>query len=135
EKTSSSRGRDMLRQLATFEENHFEKLQDLKTSLSGGGPYIPYEGTDFATMTSEIPGELDEGRESNLDDVLAILRAAIETETEAYKRYQMMGKDTAHPEGKVMFLNLAKEELLHRRILSDEFYHLSNMGGTWSWGD
>ncbi|MHC4597970.1 MAG: ferritin family protein [Planctomycetota bacterium] len=135
EKTSSTRGQDMLRQLAMFEDNHFEKLQELRTSLAGGGAYIVYEGTDLASMTSEIPGEVDEGKEGNLDAVLDILRAAIESETEAYKRYQTMAKDTVNPEGKVMFLKLAKEEILHRRILSDEFYHLANMGGAWSWGD
>lgn len=32
-----------------------------------------------------------------------------------------------------MFLKLAEEELLHRRILNDEFYYLSNRGGIWFW--
>ena len=74
EKTASTRGKDMWRQLAMFEDNHYEKLQDLRTSLAGGGPYVVYEGTDLASMTSEIPGEVDEGREANLEEVLAILK-------------------------------------------------------------
>ncbi|MHC5038718.1 MAG: ferritin family protein [Planctomycetota bacterium] len=135
EKASSERGKDLLRQLALFEEGHFEKLADLKASLEETGQYIRYDGTDFGMITSELPGELDEGREANLDDMLDVLRMAIDSETEACQRYRKMAKNTMNPQGKEMFLKLSQEETLHRRILSDEFYHLSNKGGLWSWGD
>jgi len=135
EKASSSRGKDLLRQLATFEEGHFDKLADLKATLEETGKFMSYDGTDFGSITSELPGELDEGREANLDDVLDILRVAIEAETEACRRYRKMAKDTLNPDGKEMFLKLAQEETLHRRILSDEYYHLANKGGLWSWGE
>jgi rubrerythrin len=134
-KAASSRGQELLRQLAAFEENHYGKLSELKASLSEGGAYIAYEGTDFAFMTSELPGEMDEGRETNLDDVLSILSAAIDAETDAYERYQKMATQVDNPRGKEMFIKFAREEMLHRRILSDEFYHLSNKEGVWTWGE
>ena len=94
-----------------------------------------YDGTSFASITGEIPVEADQGAEPNLDDVLGILNRAIDAESSAYERYKRMARDTDDPAGKDMFVKLAQEELLHRRILSDEFYHLNNRGGVWSWGD
>ena len=135
EKTGSARGRDLLRQLAAFEESHHDKLRELKESLTGSGAYIAYEGTTFASITGEIPIELEEGPDARLDDVLEILRLAIDAETSAHERYRKLAKETENPEGKDMFLKLADEEQLHRRILSDEYYQLSNKGGIWSWGD
>lgn len=135
EKASSGKGRDLLRQLAAFEEAHFDALEELKHSLAKGGKFIAYEGTRFASITGEIPAETDHGQETNLDEMLDILRRAIDAETAANERYIAMARDTDDPLGKEMFVTLAQEEMLHRRILSDEYYHLHNKGGLWSWGD
>ncbi len=60
---------------------------------------------------------------------------AIDTETKAHERYRKMADETTDTMGKEMFLKLADEETLHRRILSDEFYQLINQGSVWIWGD
>ena len=73
--------------------------------------------------------------EQNTEDILKILSMAIDSETEANEHYRKMADETIDPTGKEMFLKLADEETLHRRILSDEFYHLSNQGNVWVWGD
>ncbi|MCR4437760.1 MAG: ferritin family protein [bacterium] len=59
----------------------------------------------------------------------------IEAETQAHERYRSLAAQTEDPQGKAMFEKLAEEEVLHRRILNDEFYYLSNRGGIWFWGD
>lgn len=135
EQTSNERGKNLLQQLANFEQNHYDKLNELKSSLTNQGKFIEYEGTKFApfksTVTSEVSGKI----ESNKDGVLNILTLAIDAETKAHAHYRKMADDTNDPRGKDMFLKLADEETLHRRILSDEFYQLSNQGGIWFWGD
>lgn len=132
-KVVNERGKDLLLQLARFEQTHYDALVKLKASLAAGGPFTPYEGTTFAPYrpAGEASGKIEPHRE----DALSILQMAIEAETEAYERYRSLAAETTDPQGKAMFLKLAEEELLHRRILNDEFYYLSNRGGIWFWGD
>lgn len=131
-KVEDERGKDLLKQLADFEENHFNILSELKKSLLKENKYIEYKGTSFiqfkaASITKQI--------EADKDDVLKILSVAIDAEETANKHYLNMAGQTKDAKGKDMFLKLAEEELLHRRILSDEFYQISNKSGSWFWGD
>ena len=134
-KVSADRGKILLRQLADFEDNHFEKLGELRDSLGGGGGYITYEGTKLGSITGEIPYEDGSPSERNLEDVLGILSLAMDAETGAHKRYMELAGKIGDRRGRDMFIRLADEEMLHRRILADEYYHLNNKGGVWSWGD
>ena len=130
-KIESERGKNLLNQLADFENNHYQKLKDLKDSLIATGNYIDYDGTQFRPFRAEISGKV----ESKQSDALDVLKLAIDAETKAKEHYQQMVKQTKDPQGKKMFEKLAEEEDLHRRILNDEFYNLSNEGGIWAWGE
>ena len=132
---SNERGKDLLKQLANFELNHYHKLEELRHSLQKEGEFIEYKGTSFETFKSSDPSKASGKIEQNREDVLQILSMAIDAETKAHERYRKMGDETTDPMGKEMFLKLADEETLHRRILSDEFYQLSNQGSVWIWGD
>lgn len=132
---SNERGKDLLKQLANFELNHYQKLKELRHSLQKEGEFIEYQGTAFETYKSSDPSEASGKIEQNKEDVLQILSKAIDAETKANERYRKMADETTDPLGKEMFLKLADEETLHRRILSDEFYQLSNQGSVWIWGD
>ena len=131
-KVNDERGKDLLKQLADFEQNHFRILSELKQSLVEENKYIEYQGTAFTDFTAPI---ITKQIEANKDDVLNIISVAIDAEENANKLYSKMADQTTDAKGKEMFLKLADEELLHRRILSDEFYQLSNKGGMWFWGD
>ena len=132
-KASSEAGTTLLNQLSDFERSHFDSLKKLRDSLSAGRGYIEYKGTAFAP--AEIPAKDTKKAEENLDDVLEILGRAIDAEDKAHERYRVMAEQTDDPNGRAMFLKLAEEETFHRRILSDEYYQLSNKGGIWFWGD
>lgn len=134
-KTSNERGKNLLQQLSDFEQNHYDKLKELKTSLKEKGEFIEYEGTKLTSFKSTVPSEVQGKIETNKDEVLHILSMAIDAETKAYERYNKMANETTDSRGKAMFLKLADEETFHRRILSDEFYQLNNKGGVWFWGD
>ena len=132
-KVASSQGKNLLKQLADFEQNHYDKLNDLKKSLAKDGKFVKYEGTNFSPFkaSSEVSGKI----EPNTDEVLDILSMAIEAEEKAHKHYSRMADETSDPDGKDMFEKLAEEETMHRRILSDEFYNIANKGGLWVWGE
>ena len=130
-KVGNERGKNLLKQLADFEQNHYNKLKQLKDSLSSSGKYINYQGTDFKQFKAEISGTIEKDRQGVLD----ILKLAIDAETKAKEHYAKMVTQTTDKQGKAMFEKLAEEEDMHRRILNDEFYNLSNEGGTWAWGE
>ena len=131
----NERGKDLLQQLAKFEMKHYDALKRLSKSLEKEGEFIKYEGTKFDQMKSGFKSEVEGKLESNKDSIINILNLAIDAETKAFNQYKKMAEETEDPDGQEMFRTLAEEESLHRRILSDEFYQLNNMGGVWSWGD
>jgi rubrerythrin len=135
EKVTHARGKDLLSQLADFEQQHYDKLNELKTSLSEREEYISYEGTSFRSYRESAPSEVSGPMEPDKDALLDILSMAIDAETKANERYLTMSEQTTDPRGKDMFKKLAEEEVLHRRILSDEYYHMSNQSGMWIWGE
>ena len=47
EKISDERGKDLLQQLADFEQGHFDKLSELRKSLADTGEYVEYGGMEF----------------------------------------------------------------------------------------
>lgn len=133
QQVTSEQGKNLLKQLADFEQNHYNKLNDLKKSMAEEGKFIKYEGTKFSSFKAspEISGTI----EPNKDEVLNILTMAIEAEEKANERYNRMANETTDSDGKDMFEKLAEEEKMHRRILSDEFYNIANKGGMWIWGE
>ena len=134
-KTANPSGKNLLQQLADFEKNHYDMLEKLRTSLAGDGGYIDYEGTDFSDYKKEAASEVEGSIEDKMDEVVKILEMAIDAESKAAQRYRQLAEETSDPKGKEMFKKLSEEETLHRRILSDEFYQLSNKGGIWMWGE
>jgi len=135
QKVTSEQGKNLLKQLADFERNHYNKLNELKTSLEKEGKFIKYEGTEFKPFNIEIMPEGSRKLEPNKDDVMDILGMAIEAESKAHQHYKRMAGETKDKNGKAMFEKLADEETMHRRILSDEFYQIANRGGMWIWGE
>ena len=64
--------------------------------------------------------------------MVGILGKAIENEKLAGERYRVLAAETSDPKGQAMFQDLSNEEMIHQRILEDEFFSLSNRG-VWDW--
>jgi rubrerythrin len=128
-KTSDPKGKDLLLQLAAFEENHYSHLEKLFRSLEKEHTWISYEGIRFGLKAKESPGtkSIPEGE-------LNILRYAIEEEKKAEKNYRDFSERTDDALGKEMFRKLSEEEALHARVLNDQLVSLANKG-VWVWGD
>jgi rubrerythrin len=126
-------GRDLLGRLAAFEQYHFQKLSELARSLREDGRFIAYEMRameQFAPLVER--GEATGTLLAELKDTVGILGRAIENEKIAGQRYRVLAEDTTDPDGQDMFRKLANEEMIHQRILEDEFFSLSNKG-VWGW--
>jgi rubrerythrin len=132
QRTSSERGRDMFNQLAAFELNHYKKMIHLYHSLKKSGRWVPYGGQEDIKASRHIR-EHQGHKEADQDDIDA-LTMAIKKEEDAEALYRRMAEMTEDPTGKEMLERLAGEEEVHRRILNDQFYSLSNRG-LWVWAE
>jgi len=132
-KIQDAHGRDLLGRLAAFEQYHYQKLAELARSLQGDGQFIEYEGQTIEHFAPLVGGGETAGTEVEvLKDEAAILSKAIENEKIAGQRYRALAEETDDPDGQDMFRKLANEEMIHQRILEDEFFSLSNKG-VWGW--
>ena len=123
--------KDLLERLASFELYHYDILNSLKKSLNESGEYFEYDKSKAESFEFCSPIELDGKLDKSIKNELEIIALAIKAETNAYNHYKKMGELTTDPKGKKMFKQLEKEELSHRRILSDEFYQLSELNNHW----
>ncbi len=131
-KTSSERGKDMFTQLAGFELNHYKKMIHLYHSLEKTGTWVSYAGQK-ALKPSRAIKEIQGEKETHENDIDA-LTMAIKKEEDAQTLYTEMAEKAHDPTGKAMMKKLAGEEEIHRRILNDQLYTLSNRG-LWVWGE
>ena len=63
--------------------------------------------------------------------ITLVMIIAIKNEENAKQKYLDLASKTEIPQGKAMFSRLAQEEEGHWRLLSDEYYHITNDG---MWG-
>jgi len=67
-------------------------------------------------------------------EYLEALRLAIAAEEKAESEYKKLAAHADDSNGRQMFERLAEEEAIHRKVLDDQYYALSNKG-LWLWGD
>ncbi len=131
-KTDDAGGAAMFRELAAFEAHHQEHLEALKASLRERGAWIRYPARELSKVpAAEARGRAASGEHS---DALEALRLAIATEEKAEAEYKNLARQADDVNGKQMFERLAEEEAVHRKVLDDQYYALSNTG-LWQWGD
>jgi len=130
--TDDAGGAQMFRELAEFERHHEEHLRELKKALEAKGDWIQYAGRDI----SKVPAAEAKGRKAAGAHASALeaLRIAIAAEEKAITEYQALAKGAPDAKGRDMFQKLAAEEELHRKLLDDQYYALTNRG-VWLWGD
>jgi rubrerythrin/predicted RNA-binding Zn-ribbon protein involved in translation (DUF1610 family) len=131
-KTKNPKGKDMFQQLSEFEMNHYQKLKELLKSLQEKGEWILYSGTSLKKKTIPLKVEKAKGQEQLTD--MDALKMAIREEKKAQTYYRSMAALTKDPRGRDMYKRLADEEILHEKLLNDQYYSLHNTG-VWSWGD
>ena len=132
ERTDDAAGAAMFRELAAFEAHHQEHLEALKSSLTDRDRWIQYPPRKLdKAPTGEAGGRRAVGDHA---DALEALRLAIVAEEKAEAEYKNLANQADDTAGKQMFERLAEEEAMHRKVLDDQYYALSNKG-LWMWGD
>ncbi len=134
QKATNPKGKDMFKQLAALELNHYNNLKALHDSLQEGNGWIAYDASQNSDTTQSAEGAHPSREEALKDDVLSILSKAIEDEKKASAYYTKLANETTDPAGKELFTKLAEEEKVHTKILNDQWYSLNNQG-IWLWGD
>jgi rubrerythrin len=130
-KASKDALRQLFNGLADLEQFHYDKVIELTLSLQKQGKFLFYEGCTLSIAAqSEIDfakeaGETLEAAKLSLMDVLT---AAQNVEVGVSKRYTELAKQTDDPDGKDMFLKLAREEQRHLRLLTDVYWNLNDHG-------
>ena len=124
-KAKSNAGKSFFKELADFEQNHFEKVKEIIDEYTKDERITCTEPCqEILSIKSEVDGEI----EPNKDEIIEILDLAIKSEMEAQKRYQKIAEMMDDEEGKKIFNILANEEKNHQQILEHEIYHISNKG-------
>lgn len=130
QKTNDPKGKDMFTQLADFERGHYRHLERLLES--GAVKFTGYEGLSFKQAKPGVPAKELAGGDRQTD--IEAIKLAIKAEEKAHQAYLELAEKAGNSTVKDMFAKLAEEENLHRRILQDQFYSLSNQG-LWVWGE
>lgn len=131
ERTGDPRGRDMFAQLAAFEKSHYTALGSMLENAQTGA-FAPYAGTGFADFRPEQPAA--PLSETNMKSDIDALTIAIDAEKKAQAAYREMAESADDPEVLALFHKLAEEEAMHKKVLEDQVYALSNQGH-WTWGE
>ena len=128
-KAQSQAGKQFFKELAEFEQNHYERVRKIIESRRSGLTIDSSEPSqDIPMIDAEIKGEF----EPNKNEIIDVINKAIEAEKDAQERYTKIADMI--DDGKEIFTTLANEERNHQKILEDEFYHISNTG-TIIWGE
>lgn len=125
EKAQSQAGKKFFKELANFEQNHYDKVKKIIESIDKGIEIESQDSqSDIPIKKSEVEGEF----EPNKDEIVDVINLAIEAEKNAQERYRKIANITTDDNIKDIFDNLANEERNHQRILENQFYHISNKG-------
>jgi rubrerythrin len=129
EKAASGAGKSLFKELADFEQGHYDRLKGI-IEARNKGLKIEAPPAKEIPIKSEVEGEF----EPNKDEVTKVLTIGIDAEKNAQAKYLEIAQMFEDAESRSIFNNMAEEERKHQKILEDQFYHMSNKGRI-IWGD
>jgi rubrerythrin len=135
EKAANTAVAKLFSQLADFEQHHVDKLNELVTSLQKKAKYVVYEGYARpieAQSEIQVSGKAAEVLEAAKVSLMDVLTMAQEIEKSVSKKYSDLAEQTSDKDGKAMFVQLAKEEQSHLKILTEVYWNLNDRG-VWAW--
>lgn len=130
EKASSKAGKSLFKELADFEQGHYDRLKKIIESRSQGLKIHTPSPTEDIPVKAEVAGEF----EPNKDEIVKVLGIGIDAEKKAQAKYREIAKLFDDEESRNLFNNMAEEERKHQTILENQFYSISNSGKI-IWGD
>jgi rubrerythrin len=130
EKAASNAGKNLFKELADFEQGHYDRIKKIIESRNQGLKPAGLAPSREIPVKAEVAGQF----EPNKDEITKVLSIGIEAEKKAQAKYLEIAGAFEDEESKKIFSNMAEEERKHQLILEDQFYSMSNKGKI-IWGD
>ncbi len=127
------KAKNVLINLADDEVGHLTKLERHLMNILKGDPWLLPKAEEIEAVARVFASSAYEDKEireedlENLDEI-NILNIAVKREIIANKFYLDLAATANTPEAKEMFLSLAEEEELHRKILQAEIDSIGQSG-------
>jgi rubrerythrin len=129
-KAASNAGKNLFKELADFEQGHYDRLKNLIEARNKGLKIEAKISAQEMSGQAEVEGEF----EPNKDEITKVLTIGIEAEKKAQAKYREIARIFEDAAAKTIFENMAEEERKHQSILENQFYSISNKGRI-IWGD
>jgi len=124
EKAQSQAGKEFFKELADFENNHYEKVKEMIEARNKGTKPKPYTSPKIKEIRSEVAGEF----EPNKDEIVDVLILGIKAEKTAQERYNKIADQIKDVQDQEIFRDLAEDERRHHDLLEAQHYQISNKG-------
>jgi rubrerythrin len=133
ERTANSLGKLMFRTIASEEDEHFQRILELKEKLQKDGEWpetlpLRIKDTEIKSVLKTFIDSMDTSQEADATDMEAV-KIAIDFETAGEAFYNRLQNNTTNPQEKTFFEMLAKMENEHRLSLQDTYEYFQDPEG------
>jgi rubrerythrin len=133
ERTGNSLGKLMFRTIASEEDEHYQRILELKEKLQKDGKWpetlpLKIKDTEVKSVLKRFVDSVDTSQKADTTDMEAI-KIAIDFETAGEAFYDKLRKNTSNPREIAFFEMLAKMEREHRLSLQDTYEYFKDPEG------
>jgi rubrerythrin len=133
ERTANSLGKAMFRTIAAEEDEHYQRIQELKNVLEKEGQWpetlpLKVKDTEIKSVLEKFVDSIDPSHQVDTDDMQAV-QVAIDFEAAGEAFYQKLRKSTDNSQEKAFFEMLAAMEREHRLSLQDTYEYFKDPEG------
>jgi rubrerythrin len=133
ERTGNSLGKSMFRTIASDEDEHYQRILELKERLQKDGQWpdtlpLKIKETEIKSVLKKFVDSVDTSQKADASDIEAV-KIAIDFETAGEAFYNRLRDSTANPQEKAFFEMLAKMENEHRLSLQDTYEYFIDPEG------
>ena len=133
ERTSNSFGKMMFQSIAKDEDEHYQKILELRKRLKEEGKWpetipLKVKGVDMKSVLNKVIASIDTSAKVDTDDMEAV-KVAIDFEAKGEKFYSDLRDSVEDPIEKEFYGMLASMEREHRLSLEDTYDYFKDPAG------
>ena len=133
ERTANSLGKLMFRTIASEEDEHYQRILELKEKLQKDGQWpetlpLKIKETEVKSVLKTFVDSIDTSQTVDATDMEAV-KVAIDFETAGEAFYNKLRNSTSNTQEKAFFAMLAKMENEHRLSLQDTYEYFKDPEG------
>lgn len=133
ERSTNSLGKLMFRTIASEEDEHYQRIFELKEKLQKDGKWpeslpLKIKNTEVRSVLEKFVDSVDTSQKADTNDMEAV-KIAIDFETAGEAFYNKLRENTSNPREKAFFEMLARMEGEHRLSLQDTYEYFKDPEG------